>query len=171
VVIISQIMTHSVNLKNGITFTCRKAFTMIELIIVIAIIGTLAALIIPRMSSWMEPTERTLQRAFLEAVEIAKNGVSIRFRVDKEDKRGTIIPEALAKVEEEIGFSKRTIDVWKTLEMRWKPTGNAWTFDPEIIYFYQNGMCTPAKIIWGAPPYADNYLLTVTGYLVENKRF
>ena len=151
--------------------SCRKAFTFIELILVIAIIGMLAAMIIPRMSSWIEPHERTLQRAFIEAIEIAKSGVSIRFRIDKEEKRGTIIPEALVKEEEIVGFSRKTVSVWKAFELRWKPTGNAWTFDPEIIYFYQNGICTPAKITWGTPPFVDNYLLTVTGYLVENKKF
>ena len=159
------------NSKNGIIFSCRKAFTIIELIVTIAIIGALAALIIPRMSTWMEPPERTLQRAFIEAIDIAKNGISIRFRIDKEERRGTIIPEALVKEEEVIGFSRRTINTWKAMEMRWKPTGNAWAFDPEIIYFYQDGVCTPAKITWGVSPYVDNYLLTVTGYLVERKGF
>jgi prepilin-type N-terminal cleavage/methylation domain-containing protein len=148
-----------------------RAFTFIELIVTVAIIGFLAAVIIPRMSSWIEPHERTLQRAFLEAVDIAKDGVSIRFRIDKEEKRGTILPEVLVREEEGFGFTKRTVSVWKAFEMKWKPTGNAWTFDPEIIYFYQNGMCTPAKITWGVSPYVDKYLLTVTGFLVERKGF
>jgi len=140
---------------------CRRAFTMIELIVVIAILGTLAALIIPRVS-WMEPPKRILQRSFIEAVDMAKNGFSVRFRIDKDENSG-IVPEILIKEEE------NTESTWKAFEMRWKPEGKEWAFDPELIYFFQDGTCTPAKITWGTYPYVENYLLTVTGYLVENK--
>jgi prepilin-type N-terminal cleavage/methylation domain-containing protein len=151
--------------------SCRRAFTMIELIVTVAILSTLAALIVPRIS-WMEPPQRTLQRAFIEAVDLAQSGISIRFRVDKEENIGAIICEVLVKEETTSGFERKVERVWKTFDMRWKPTGKEWAFEPEIIYFYQNGMCTTAKITWGKLSYSDNYLLTVTGFLVEtNKTF
>jgi type II secretory pathway pseudopilin PulG len=141
---------------------------MIELIVIVAILGTLAALIAPRMS-WVEPYQRTLQRAIIEAIDTARGeGVSLRFRIDKEEKTGTIIAEVLVK-DKENELSKKTESTWKTYKMQWQPAGKEWSFKPEIIYFYQNGMCTPAKITWGSPPYSENYLLTVTGFIVETK--
>ena len=141
---------------------CRRAFTMIEIIIIVLILGLLAALIIPRMT-WMEPPKRVLQRAFIEAVDMARNGVSIRFRVDIDNDR-SIVSEILTKDEEKLEST------WKAFEMRWKTEGKGWTFNPELIYFFQDGTCTPARISWGAHPYTENYLLTVTGYLFENKQ-
>jgi hypothetical protein len=142
---------------------------MVELIAIVAILGVLVMIITPRMT-WMEPPKRILQRAFIEAVDMARDGVSIRFRVDKIDNVGTIIPEILVK-EKANEFDMKGESTWKAFEMRWQPTGNGWTFEPEIIYFSQDGICTPAKISWGTSPYDERYLLTVTGYLVENNRF
>ena len=147
-------------------YSRRRAFTMIELIVVSALLGLLAVLVIPRVL-WEEPPKRILQRAFIEAVDIAKDGASVRFRIDKEENKGAIITEILVK-DDEAGKAE---NVWKALKMRWEPAGNAWIFDPEMIYFYQDGVCTPAKIVWGTPPYQENYLLTVTGYLVESGNF
>ncbi len=48
------------------------------------------------------------------------------------------------------------------------PENSGWKFEPEIIYFYTDGSCSPAKISWLAEnsyeSQADNYILTVTGY-------
>ena len=157
--------------KNRTTANSRRrAFTMIELIVVIAIIGLLAALISPHVT-WMEPPQRTLQRAFLEAIDMAQSGISIRFRVDKEENIGTILVEVLTRGNEnENKFESKPEPVWKAYKIQWQPTGKAWTFEPEIIYIFQNGMCTPAKITWGKIPYSENYLLSVTGHLVETDR-
>ena len=141
--------------------TYRRAFTMIELIMIVAILALLAVMIIPRIS-WIEPPKRVLQRAFIEAVDMARNGASIRFRVDIENE-GVIVPEILTKDKEKMEST------WKTFGMRWKPEGKGWAFSPELIYFFQDGTCTPARITWGTIPYVDKYLLTVTGYLIENK--
>jgi hypothetical protein len=134
---------------------------MVELIVIVAILGTLAAIVISR-STWVEPPKRSLQRAFVEAVDMARSGVSIRFRVDKEENIGAIIPEILVRDED------TAENAWKAFKMRWEPTGKPWNFDPEIIYFSQDGICTPAKITWGTHLQREDYLLTVTGYLVEN---
>lgn len=143
----------------------RKAFTMFEIIVVVAIIGILTVIVVPSVV-WVEPPQRALQRAFIEAVDTARSGASIRFRVDKEENIGAIIVEVYLKdTENEIGGKAES--VWKAYQMQWQPTGKEWTFKPEIIYFYQDGMCTPAKIMWGKPPNNENYLLTVTGFLVE----
>ena len=134
---------------------------MIELIVVVAILGTLVV-IIGQRTTWVEPPKRALQRSFIEAVDIARSGITIRFRVDKEDNIGAIIPEVIVK-DENTGESN-----WKAFQMKWVPTGKSWTFDPEIIYFSQDGICTPAKITWGTMPHGEKYLLTVTGFLVDN---
>ena len=142
---------------------------MIELFVIIAIISVLAALLAPRIA-WEEPPRRVLQRALIEAVDTARSGASIRFRIDREGNIGTIIPEILVR-DEENEFGRRTEATWQPLRMRWEPTGNTWVFDPEIIYFFQDGMSTPARITWGNFPDEENFLLTVTGYLVEHNRF
>jgi len=144
---------------------------MVELIVIIAIVGTLAVLVVPHIS-WIEPPKRVLQRAFIEAVDIARNGTSVRFRIDKEENIGAIIPEVLVRdAEKERDVGKNAEGTWKAFNMQWQPAGKLWVFEPEIIYFSQDGICTPAKITWGRSPYEEKYLLTVTGFLVDDKRF
>ena len=146
----------------------RRAFTLIEIILVVALLGTLAMMIVPR-ALWTEPPKRVLQRALIEAVDIARSGVSVRFRIDKEENIGAVIPEILVKDNEAAGNAEGT---WKPFKARWELTGNSWTFKPEIIYFFQDGMCTPARITWGTfTNDEEKYLLTVTGYLVEDNKF
>ncbi|MCL2767831.1 MAG: hypothetical protein FWE49_03790 [Synergistaceae bacterium] len=140
---------------------------MIELIVTAAILSLLAVLVLSRVS-WIEPNKRILQRAFIEAGEIAKSGTSIRFRVDNEENRGAFVSEVLVKDEKKEVWEKGAV-TWKAVDMRWRPDGKEWVFKPEIIYFFQDGMCTPARITWGTHPNVENYLLTVTGYLVEHK--
>ncbi|MCL1941393.1 MAG: type II secretion system GspH family protein, partial [Synergistaceae bacterium] len=89
-----------VQTKFMVLKTRRGAFTMIELIVVVALLGILAVLVVPKVS-WMEPPKRVLQRSFIEAGEMARNGLSVRFSVDKKENRGEIIPEVLVKEEEE----------------------------------------------------------------------
>ena len=143
----------------------RRAFTLIEIMVIVAIIAILAVIVTPH-ALWMEPPQRTLQRAFIEAIDTAKSGATMRFRIDKEENIGAIVVEVYVK--ERINeFGGKEEGAWMAYKMQWEPTGNAWAFKPDIIYFYQDGMCTPAKIMWGKVPYNENYLLTVTGYLVE----
>lgn len=139
--------------------TIRKGFTMVELIVIVALLGLLVVVISPRLS-WMEPPKRVLQRALLEAVEISRTGASVRFRVENSQ----IVPEILLK-----GEGNTREGEWALLKMENPPLGDAWKFEPEIAYFFPDGTSSPAKLTYGTPPEAEIFLLTVTGYLVEAK--
>ncbi|MBR0070086.1 MAG: hypothetical protein IJP97_06290, partial [Synergistaceae bacterium] len=93
---------------------------------------------------------------------------------------GEIITEALMKreVPEDslsaflgTNINKPVVLEWQNIEMRNLPEGYGWQFDPEVIYFYSDGSCTPARISWAGKNVserdADEYILTVTGYCAK----
>ena len=95
-------------------------------------------------------------------------------------RRGAIIAEALLKKEEPedslsafLGTASNKPEVleWQEVDMKDIPEGEGWKFDPEILYFYTDGSCSPAKISYlpeNVPENeADRYVLTVTGYCMK----
>ena len=142
----------------------------------------LASVMLPRISFYFEPPSAVLQRAIEEASDLALSGVPVRFSIKPEgrSKRGEIIIEALMKreVPEDslsaflgTNINKPVVLEWQNIEMRNLPEGYGWQFDPEVIYFYSDGSCTPARISWAGKNVserdADEYILTVTGYCAK----
>ena len=142
----------------------------------------LASVMLPRISFYFEPPSAVLQRTFEEASDIALSGIPVRLsvRAENNSKRGEIHPEALKQREvPEDSLSaflgtniiKPVVLEWQDLKMKNLPEGYGWKFDPEVIYFYSDGSCTPARISWAGRNVSDNnadeYILTVTGYCAK----
>ena len=159
----------------------HKSFTLIEIMIVIAIIGTLAGVLVPRISFYFEPPASVLQRFFEELSDKALSGTPIRIKIKKQNvsRRGEIIAEGFMKKElPSDGLSaflgtaqNKEVLEWQSLKLANIPEGDGWLLEPETIYFYTDGSCSPAKITWLNDglneSHADTYILTVTGYCVQ----
>ncbi len=150
-----------------------------------AIVGMIASVMLPRISFYFEPPSALLQRSIEEARNLALNGISVRFslRPSRDSHRGEIAVEALIKQEVEqdslsaflgTADAQAAVLVWRPVSLQYPPAGDGWRLDPDIIYFYTDGSCTPAKISWAdegvSESHAEKFLLTVTGYCfnVEN---
>ena len=160
----------------------RKAFTLIEIMIVLVIIGTLAGVMLPRMSFYFESDSAILQKAIEQASNLAMSGTPVRFSVEREmgSGRGVIVAEALMKKEAPedslsvflgTNLNRPAVLEWQEIELKNLPDGDGWRFNPEVIYFYTDGSCSPARIYYASRNVSDNeadeYVLTVTGYCVK----
>ncbi|MBR2208162.1 MAG: prepilin-type N-terminal cleavage/methylation domain-containing protein [Synergistaceae bacterium] len=157
----------------------RKGFTLIEILLVLTIMGLMAGVSIPKLSHYFEPPAAVLQRAIEEASDKALSGTPVRLSIKTEgaSRRGYIFAEALTKREVEanslsafLGTNKNRPVVleWQNIKMQNMPDTSGWQFEPEVINFFSDGSCTPAKISWQNPNdgsrHVDEYILTVTGY-------
>ena len=161
----------------------KQGFTLVEILIVIFITGALSSVLLPRISFYFEPPSAVLQRAIEEASDKALSGIPIRLTVKSESqsKRGYILAEALTKreIEEDslssflgTNVNRPAVLEWQNIKMKYLPDNDGWKFEPEVIYFYTDGSCSPAKISWVSPNSvsysdADEYILTVTGYCTK----
>ena len=57
---------------------------------------------------------------------------------------------------------------WVPTKLAHAPEGERWLMDPDIVYFFTDGSCTPARISWAEEGVSDReaekFFLTVTGY-------
>jgi prepilin-type N-terminal cleavage/methylation domain-containing protein len=150
----------------------RSGFTLIEVMLVVAIMAMMATMVLPRSFFSFDPPLRALQRTVQELSDLALDGYSVRLRMEIADRadRGRVVVEALTKVEDRFNPANSTLD-WKPVAIRHPLEGADWFLDPEVIYFYSDGTCTPARILRADKntriTNGETALLTVTGFLFE----
>jgi type II secretory pathway pseudopilin PulG len=147
---------------------------MIEMVIVMAVIALSAVLVLPNRFFSIETTFHSIQRAVLEISDLALDGYSIRLRLDAvKEGRGHVVAETLVRVEDPFNPANNTIE-WKPLAIRYPLEGENWRLEPEIIYFYSDGTCTPARILRADAGVrieeGETALLTVTGFLFDEAK-
>ena len=151
----------------------RPGFTLVEIMMVVLVIGLMAAMVVPRVVRYYEPPMTALRRTVEELSDKALVGLSLRMRQEtpKEGaRRGTIVLEGFAKVPDPVTPGQSTLS-WVPVKVGHPPVGDGWRLEPAIVYFYSDGSCTPARFSFAADPEApdteaDKALLTVTGYLM-----
>jgi hypothetical protein len=140
--------------------------------IVVGIVAMMGVMVLPKGFFSFEPPMRTLRRAVMEIADLALDGYSVRLRMEVSDRadRGYVVVEALTKVEDRFDPSKYTLE-WKPFQPRHPLSGEEWRLEPEIVYFYSDGTCTPARILRADRDVriadGESALLTVTGFLFE----
>ena len=158
--------------RKNFTTPSRPGFTIIEVMAVAGIISMMALMMLPKGFFSLEPPLRELQRSITEIADLALDGYSVRLRVEPAERsdRGHIVVEALTKVENRFGSTQHTLE-WKPVQIRNPLNGANWRLEPEIVYFYSDGTCTPARILRAEQNVriteGESALLTVTGFLLE----
>ncbi|MDR2522458.1 MAG: prepilin-type N-terminal cleavage/methylation domain-containing protein [Synergistaceae bacterium] len=152
--------------------TPRKAwrgFTLIEVMIVAAILALTAVMTLPKGFFFLDPPMRILRRTVTEAADLALDGRNVRLRLEAERgaDRGKVVVEALVMASDQ----PQSAPEWKPAEVRYPLDGEEWNLSPEIVYFYPDGTCTPARVTYAARGVrltdGDSAFLTVTGFLFE----
>jgi hypothetical protein len=143
-----------------------------EVMIVVGIVAMMSVMVLPKGFFSFEAPLHELQRAVMEVTDLALDGYSVRLRMEAVDRadRGQIVVEALTKVEDRFDPTKFTLE-WKPIQSRYPLSGAEWRLEPEIVYFYSDGTCTPARILRADRDVriteGHSALLTVTGFLFE----
>ena len=158
--------------RHRIVARGSRGFTLIELLLVMAIIGMMAVMVLPRNLLPIGTPLRSLQRSINEIADLALDGFSVRLRMESIDRtdRGSIVVEALTRVEDRFDPMKHTLE-WQPIQIGRPIEGEDWRLEPEIIYFYSDGTCTPANVMRADKntriTEGDFAMLTVTGFLFE----
>ena len=156
----------------------RQGFTLIEVMLVVVLIGMMTALVMPKAFFTFDSSLRVLQKTVSELSDLALDGVTVRLRMDTEEKerepdRGALVAEGLLQVEDANQPGNARLE-WRRLKLQSAPDGEDWRLEPGVVYFYSDGTCTPARILWADKAAritdGESALLTVTGYLFEEKK-
>ena len=105
----------------------RAGFTLIEIMIVVAIIGMMAVMVLPKNILSFGTPLRSMQRSIIEITDLALSGYSVRLRMEPLDRsdRGRIAVEALTRVEDRFDPAKHTLE-WMPVQMDRPIEGEGW---------------------------------------------
>jgi len=126
---------------------------LVEIVIVTALLGLLAALGISRMNLYAPPPERTLQRCLLYAQGEARKSFS-PYRIRTEE--GKLLLES------------RSGELWRERRFPWD-TESKWTLREEACYCYADGSVSPSLFSWGEEGARKNFFISVTGQVVPRE--
>lgn len=135
----------------------RRAFTLVEIVVVTALLALLAAVVLPRFSLGVMDSHMLLQRYVWAAVDRASGGVPLRLvvrqgRLGAEER----IPIASADAEGE---------VWKDVSLDVPPPPGFWRAS-EHCPVGANGAVGPWAVIAGE---GQSYMVAVTGRVYLKK--
>ena len=148
----------------------RNGFTFIEILIVTAIIGIMAVMVMPRYFFPLVTPLRSMQRAVTEITDMALGGHTVRLRMEPLERsdRGRLIAEVLTRTD---GHFDQFALSWEPADITHLPESEDWRLEPEIIYFHSDGTNTPARIMRADGntriTEGDFAMLTITGFLFE----
>ncbi len=124
-----------------------------EIVIVTALLGLLAALGISRMNLYSPPPERTLQRCLLYAQGEARKNLS-PYRIRTEE--GKLLLES------------RSGKLWQERRFPWS-TEPAWALREDACYCYADGSVSPSLFSWGEEGGRKLFFVAVMGQVVPMK--
>jgi len=136
-----------------VSFRAGAAFTMIELLIVVAIIGILAAMVVPKLVLPEPSPEFLLGRAILEIQDRVTGEGTFRLRIAD----GRLVAERISR--EAAG--------WKETQLKWLPSAKGWRAESPQCYFFSDGSNTPWVLYLRREERERKFVLSVTGFLTE----
>ena len=107
----------STNARTRVSLSHRRGFTLVEILIVVVILGVLAALVIPSFASAVVGSEQQAFVSSLRAIESASNGHFAKHGVYPSDSSSGEIPEGLEEFLDPNDFTNGT------------PIGGVWDFE------------------------------------------
>lgn len=132
-------------------------FTLVELVIVIALIGLVSFILFPRISTETGNVTLLLQRAVYEAMDAASKGYPVRFVIAP---KGNLRAEVLSITEEQQ-------EKWEKTEFKWLPKNAGWKSEMKVFYIYSDGTCSPWNLVLEKKDQRTVYLVSVTGHVYE----
>ncbi len=140
---------------------CRKAFTLVELLVVTALLALLAAVILPRFSFGVSDPQTALQRALWAAVELASGGTPLRLRMAD----GALVAEVRLPRSPDVPPGVEDEERWGPVPLEGALPGSDWSAE-EPCTVGPDGAVSPWTV---TGPEQTVYAVAVTGRVYPQK--